>query len=339
MPKFVEDAEKKANELWENQYGKTVKPATEGNIEPLEDKISSENKPDDTPKPEGEPQATPEPEPTPEPTPTPEPEPTPTPAPTEDYEHKFNVLQGKYNAEVPAMAYELAQARQEIKELKKPKEEPKVEPKVDLESNEKIKAFNTEYPDVVDAVKLITNIMLDERLGRVDEKISKVEKTVGTVTETFGQNERERFKTDLDTDTDVGKEWRAMNKDPEFIRSLQGNDIYTGRTKNELLQDAWNRMDRAATLQFFKDFKATKPSRPAPTSKVKKDVDPMKIDPPRGGSGGPDVDAIEKGKATATLAEIDKFYKDSAAGLYRGREAEFEKEERRLLKAIGVIKK
>lgn len=347
MPKAVEDAEKRANELWEQEYGdktgKTVKSATDGNIEALDDETPSDAKPDETPKPEGEPKATPEPEPTPEPAPKPKEEPTPTPAPGEDYEHKFNVLQGKYNSEVPALAYELAKSNQRIKELEtrlesKPKEEPRFEPKVDLESNEKIKAFKTEYPDVFEAAQVIANAIIDQRLSKIDEKISKVEKNVGSVTESFGQTERERFKADLDKDQDVGKEWRSMNKNPEFINSLQTKDIYSGKTKHELLTDAWNRMDKEATLQFFKDHKAAKSSKPAQKSKGS-DVDPKKIDPPKGGSGGPNIDTTEKNQPVITPADLTEFYQSVANGDYRGREAEAEKEELRLLKAIGVLKK
>jgi hypothetical protein len=336
VPKAVEDAERKANELWEKQYGKTVKPATDPNIEPLEDETPAQVKPDETP-PETPPET--EPEETPAPEQEPEPEPAPLP-PAEDFKHKFEVLQGKYNAEVPGMAYELAQARQEIKELKaKPKEEPKPEPKLNLETDEKLKAFKAEYPDVFEAVEKLNKAFIQESLSKIDEKLNRVEKTVGTVTETFGQNERERFKADLDKDTDVGKDWRVVNKEKEFIGYLQTKDVYTGKTKHELLTDAWNRMDSDATLQFFKDFKATKSSKPAPKSKGT-DVDPKKIDPPKGGSGGPNIDTNEKGKPTITPRDVKKFYEDVADpnGPWKGKQAEAEKEERRLLKAIGVIK-
>lgn len=338
--KAVEEAEKKAHEAWEKEYGQMVV------IDPESGEISSapkpEPKPDDAPPP-GTPKEESKEEPVKEEEPVEIPPPPSTPEPPrEDFEHKFSVLQGKYNAEVPALAYELAQANQKIKNLEllqKPKEEP-AEPETppsNIEDNPKMKAFKAEYPDVFEAATIIAKSIVESQMKPVQEKITKVEQTVGKVNEGIGQNAKEKFLGQLDGDAGVGKEWRTLNKDPEFISWLQNKDIYTGRTKHELLSAAWDRHDPDATLQFFKDFKTVK-LPPKPPENKGKDVDPNRVDPPRGGSGGPKISSPGKDGPTVTTADLSKFYKDQVDGVYRGREADAEKEERRLLKAMGVIK-
>jgi hypothetical protein len=47
---------------------------------------------------------------------------------------------------------------------------------------------------------------------------------------------------------------------------------------------------------------------------------------------------LEQGDRQVTIADVQKFYQDVVDGKWRGREIERDKEERRLLKALGVIK-
>lgn len=350
--KVVEDAEKMAHKLWEEQYGQVVVLDNDGEV------VGSKEKPADTPenKPEEEPkeepaEKEPEEEPTEEPTEEPKEEPVETPQPPpaqeppkEDFEHKFSVLKGKYDAEVPTLAYELAQANQKIKNLETQltqpkKEEPAVKeiPPAVLDEDPKIKAFKSDYPDVYEASLMIAQSLLRQGVKPISDKLSKIEESIGKVNKDIGQSAQEKFITQLDGDKDLGKEWRALNKDPEFINWLQTRDIYTGTSKHNVLTAAWERKDPDATLQFFRDYKMTKaPGKPP--EKKGKEVNPNKVDPPRGASGGPEETPKEKDQPTVTPAEIAKFYKDQAKGVWRGRDEEAEKEERRLLKAIGAIK-
>jgi hypothetical protein len=160
--------------------------------------------------------------------------------------------------------------------------------------------FKEDYPEIYDGTSSLVDTLIKERLSTVDRKIDE---RVGRVEE---KASRGKYLSVLDSDDEVGKEWRAINKDPEFIASLEEIEPYTGIKKYDLLMDSWNRMDYERTLRFFKDFKA-----------ARKGSSPEKTE-----------------TQTATMKDWRQFTQDMLDGKYQGREVDAEREEARLLKAL-----
>lgn len=227
----------------------------------------------------------------------------------EKLQHQFDVLKDQYNAEVPRLAFELAETNKrnaelqgQLDEAKKPKEEPKPP-----EGEEKIKTFQKEYPEIYEGASSLMKQLITEAKGDFSKDISDIKKDVKEVRGETGRTQKQLFLDALDGDPEVGKEWRKINQEDGFFSWLQNKAPYGGKKMHDLLMDDWNGMDVEATLEFFKDYK-----------KIKK------------------VTAVKDESEIITPDRLMKFADEVARGLWRGRDKERDAEEKRLTE--GVIR-
>jgi hypothetical protein len=250
----------------------------------------------------------------------------------EEERQKFLTLQGKYNSEVPQMAYKIADLSRRIEDLTskltkaaEPPRQPIPPTQVitrALESNPKIKAFKDEFPDVFEGVSAVVNDVIAQSNQGIRDEITQVRK------ETKEEAER-RFWREIDRDF---PEWRKLNRDPEFLAWLDEAEPYSGITKQELLEKAHKECNAVEAVKFFKDFTKLKNPPPPPADPTKgKGQDALEqVGLPRGGKGPP----APPPAGMVTRADITKFYEDVRRGKWKGREAEKKKEEARLIAAL-----
>lgn len=136
--------------------------------------------------------------------------------------------------------------------------------------------------------------------------------------------------------------WQHINSDQKFITWLQDLDIYSGQTRNTMLQQAFENNDAARVLAFFKGYlneatataapstPATAPAAPAKTMPVDSLVAPGS---PR--STGGTAPASQGNTQIWTQAQISAFYRDVQKGAYKGRESEKAKIERDIIAAVS----
>ena len=234
---------------------------------------------------------------------------TSEPKPEEKIQHQYEVLKGKYDAEVPRLAFELAEAKRRKSILQKRLDETiqSEEPKPTDEDNEKIKTFQEEYPDIYEGSSYLVKQTFNEALASFKSDLSKLKENVDAVQENVVVNKKQTFLDALDKDPEVGKEWRKLNEDEGFISWLQERAPYVGGKKHDVLMANWKQMDVDGTLEFFKDFK-----------KNKKEI--------RERDKG---DIITPDKLTA-------FANSVAKGEWKGRDKERDEEEKRLV--AGVLR-
>lgn len=320
-----EAKEKKAMEDWEKQYGK---PKEEEKTDEKKDEKKDDSALDLEPKPD---EKKPDDKPPEEKKDEPEVKLPETVSKTEydALQHKFDVLKGKYDAEVPRFAFDLAEANKRLEKLEKekPEEKPKPEPKDDT-----LKKFKEEYPEVYEGTSSLVDTMIKEKLSKVDkieEKIGKVEEKTEKVKV---ESDRGLYLGKLDADQDVGRNWRTINEDPEFKKWIQEEVPYAGGLKRyDFLMDSWNKMEPDNTLKFFKDFNALSKAAPKKDEKKVKDDD---LHPPKGQKGADNRKSDET--PTVTMEEWKKFTRDVIDGKWKGREADADKEEQRLIKGLGI---
>jgi len=229
----------------------------------------------------------------------------------EKLQHQFEVLKDQYNAEVPRLAFELAETNTRNAELQKQLDEakkPKVEPKPP-EGDEKIKILQEEYPDIYEGASFLMKQLITEEFskakGDTSKDISEIKKDVKEVRAETRRTQKQLFLDALDGDPEVGKEWRTINQDDGFFSWLQNKAPYGGKKMHDLLMDSWNGMDTEATLEFFKDYK-----------KIQK------------------VTAIKDESEIITPDKLMKFSNDVTRGLWKGRDKEREAEEKRLTEGV-----
>lgn len=238
-----------------------------------------------------------------------------------DYAQAYRTLQGKYNAEVPRLTQQLAEANKraedmerQIGELNAKLSEMAAAPKSDAVKTLEDAGYDD---DVVSAFKA-QNEQIQALMKRNEDLVAQV-RELYDVKERVERTEQEqvmtaaqRFVADLDS---AVPEWRETNDNPEFHAFLLQEDGFSGLTRQDVLSNAEQRRDAATVIKLFKAFKDAKPKR-------KENIAP---------ANGNHAAAPDGGRIFSR-AEVAQFYGDLARGrIKHGPEAQAKEAE--ILKA------
>jgi hypothetical protein len=370
VKKQAERADQIHRQAYPDQYpqeAKEEKPE-EGNTPPE----GAAPKPEETPKPEEKPK---------EEAPKVAPEPVapkpPEKPPEEDWKHKYDVLLGKYNAEVPKLHTQVAAMQNLTRELQSqvtglkaaakekpataketpPKEEPPKKSEPAPQEIEVVKTFKEEYPDIYEAVaRMIESAHAEKDAGnppKPEEKPKAEERpkpeTPSPTPPPAATDPRATFDYYLNRDV---PDWPQLNKDPEFIMFLQAPDPNYAGTKLQSIQAAYDACDFTTVIGHFRDFKETRKSA-APsgaTPPQNPSSQPNQPNPKPEGEKPPEEKflappkggrggAPPSGTPFVTPGDLTKFYDEARRGMWGPIDGEkFRKEEARLLSALTGTK-
>lgn len=276
-------------------------------------------------------------------------------------EHKYSVLKGKYDKEVPklhkdlkaanerllAMQSENATLRTSIAEMNDrvskiegsgATDSKKLEMLQDLENDPDIRVATENFPDVWKAVNKAIDKKVEAIAKATAGKLEKVESDVKRADETAKNTAEQNFYQYLDTNV---QGWRDVNTDDEFKSWLnQPSDKYSGRTKMDLIRDSIGRKDSQTVAAFFIDFAKEKEAAAIPaevvveTKETEVEKPSVKVSPPKGRAGVPPRKG-EADKTFITSESIADFYDKVRRGHYDGRLEERATEEKRIEKAVA----
>lgn len=225
LPRAVLEAEEKADKLHEELL--KARNAPEGE-EPPSDPPPSDP-PADPPAPPAEPSDSKIP---------------PASGQDEQLEHRYKVLQGKYNSEVPRLAAENKELKSKLQEFEvqlealKNKPEPLVKP-------EEIEEYGE---GLIDVARRIAR----EEVMKKDAEIEALKSRLESLSTTTAQKTEADFFKSL---TDAVSDWEQINEDPAFLKWLGEIDDLTGETRQVLLSRAEASRDASRTARFFTRFK------------------------------------------------------------------------------------
>jgi hypothetical protein len=229
LPRSVLEAEERANRLHEELLNKQQN--TEG------DPPKSEQPPADPP------QADPEP-------PKPNDGSTPPPATGADdqLEHRYKVLQGKYNSEVPRLSAENKDLKNRLQDLEQQFETMKnAKPPEPLVKQEEIDEYGE---GLIDVARRIAREELAAKQSEIDSLKSRIDSLSNVTTQ--------KVETDFFASlTGMVPEWEQINQDPQFLTWLDEMDELAGETRQSLLSRAEKSRDAARTAKFFNAYKKT----------------------------------------------------------------------------------
>lgn len=221
------------------------------------------------------------------------------------WEHRFNVINGKYAAEVPAL-------RDEVKSLTKKLDE-KERQITELESNsdkstnpggltdEQMAQFKEEFGE--DFVSFVQR-MVSSSTGKPDNSAEMDE--LKRKVEGFEQKEQQKTEASFWTAlNELVPDWKAVNADDKFHAFLAQYDPQTGQQRQQSLSTAQQALDADGVAAVFNAFKKQQP-------KPKQDIPDDQVDPPTSRST-----TTPEGGRIWTGAEIKQFYTDKTAGKYR----------------------
>jgi len=276
LPKAVEEANRRAEELHRQVYGNTETPP--------------QGTPEATPAPEAEPKAE-----VPAQTPTQPPtEVTPVaPVATQEddsWKRKYEVLDGKYKAEIPRMAAELRNLKAQLQDAMT-----KAAPAAPAPSRlkpEEVEEYGEKFIDVVK--RAASEVVSTEEVGEIRNSVDQLRNETLRLA-------KERFYTDLNRQA---PKWESLNEDKNFLTWLAGIDPYTGQMRQDLFDQAVSQMDAWRVANFFTSYGGEQ----SPASPPEQDPLADQIEPPTSR-----VSAPPPGKKIWTTTEIGRFYADLRA--------------------------
>ena len=263
--------------------------------------------------------------------------------PTEDTgEHRYKVLQGKYNNEVPRLQRQVNEQTGMIQHLQSQldatqtllaslnaqRESAPVEGSTPtpvsnrLVKDEEIREFGPDLIDVVRRVAREENLALlpeiDRRVQPVVQRVDQTAQYVQRVGQRVARNDQQSVHTLL---TDQVPNWQELNGDSGFLEWLEQVDPYSGHKRGALLDQAYRSHNGPRVVAFFQGYidehaVVTPPATAvAPTTPQKRLGDFVAPGTPKTGAAGtPDG----SGKRVWARKDISDFYRSLQAGTYKG---------------------
>jgi hypothetical protein len=275
----------------------------------------------------------------------------------EKAEHKYNVLKGKYNKELPrerearkAAEEKLISSETENSILRRQladltnrlevverggsnKKEPEESVKgsdmlAELDADPDIVFLKNEYPDFWKGVKKALTKTYDRAVENTASKITKVEKKVEVSEETTRKNAWNAFHKYLDDNVEG---WREVNVSPDFKKWLVQEEKHLG------IKEAIDEVDGKRVAKFFVDFaKSKEPPKKNKEDAPKEDKLPedKTVAPPKGAKPNPPARKVSDKNEKITQESIAQFYERKRKGFYVGRETEMNVEEKKIELAV-----
>lgn len=263
----------------------------------------------------------------------------PTVVDEDDYKHKYNVLQGKYNKEVPRLHTQVSELTNELNSMRNliasleqvntPVDQP-VSKK--LLKDEEVDEYGSE---LIDVIKRAAREEFSPLIEKLETENQQLRTMLGGMSSSVTENARDSLYRMLNTEI---PNWQEINQDTGFLQWLEGIDAYSGKPRSGLLTQAFENNDAARVIAFFTGYlnenalvEDTSTTEPAPTSEPPK-VDLMSMAAPGKPRSGAAPSAQED-KRVYTQSDIARFYRDVQQGVYKNRRDEQEAIERDILAA------
>ena len=249
---------------------------------------------------------------------------------------KYRTLQGMYNAEVPRLHQQNKDLNGRVQQLEQLLASISSQPAKQQEQSVAAEKYITEtdmseYGDSIDVMRRVSREELTpvaQRIAKIEKMLEQMQTSVVPKLENVAKQQavssEQRFWADL---TAAVPNWREVNDSKEFQAWLLETDPLSGYTRQTYLEQAQNALDVNRVAQFFNVWlgstgktSAAQSNRRTVSSELEKQVAPGRAR----GAG-----AQSKGEAKKyTTEDIRQFFKDSAGGKYKGREAERDRIER-----------
>ncbi len=257
-------------------------------------------------------------------------EPASEPASEPDPDHKYKVLQGKYNAEVPRLQRQLKDSNAVVDELRQrvnntesmlaamqttaPPPAP-AEPAAPAPTGITEEERAQFGPDLIDVIERVAEAKIQPgavtaRLDGIDQRFQKVEQNASHLHQSVAVSDRDKTIDALEA---AVPDWEKQNENEVFLQWLNGNDAYAGVPRGRLLTEAFQSHDSVRVIAIFKGFQTENavvnpseptPAAPPPEPQAKLDDYVAPGTPKTGTTSAPN----ESGKRVWTREDIGRFY-------------------------------
>lgn len=248
------------------------------------------------------------------------------------WEHKYKVLQGKYNAEVPRLSRQnqenessLRDLRQQVTNLQTtlaslssgqtaPKAAPPASPAQRRVKDEEIQTFGADLYDFIkrSALEAVTP-ELTRVVQPVEQRLAVTEAAATTAAKTVAADAVQKVHTLLNEQV---PDWEQLNELPEFLAWLAERDPYAGVPRGQLLTQAYQGHDGPRVVAFFMGFKnenaavTPQPNASAPLAPVAPEAQMLQLVAPGTPKAGPASGAPnDAGQRVWTRDDVQSLYR------------------------------
>lgn len=237
-----------------------------------------------------------------------------------DWRRRYEVLEGKYSAEVPRMASQIRELNTALDSMKtqvdtvskKPETPPKkqeslITPKDEDAFGEDLVDFTTRAAKQVAADEIAIVLTRVNALEQAVANIANLPKQVGEVVKKQAMTEEQAFWKDLSV---AIPDWSKVDSDPKWIAHLDTKAKYVSGTHRQLAELAVSNFDIEAIVELVNDWKALSGNTAQEQAKAKTQNELNKqITPNKTNNVAPTTSEPE----TYTWAQYDAAY-DPRAG-------------------------
>lgn len=223
-----------------------------------------------------------------------------------DWQHKYAVLQGKYNKEIPQLQNQVKYLMGELEKSKETKEDapaPQIAPTINPKDYEE---YGEEF---VKLANIINNLTSENE--SLKGQLTSVSNTQTNIQENQQQSSVKAFYAELNR---LCPAWEKINVDPNFLSWLaQSADQFGQKTRQDYLDDATQQGDAVGVATIFNSFKDKYYSSKRPVNKPTLEEQA----PPKTQSAEVRTGKTNKQAKVWTGDDIKKFYSDKAMGKYK----------------------
>jgi nucleotide-binding universal stress UspA family protein len=266
--------------------------------------------------------------------------PGPSPA---DWEQRYNTLQGKYNTELPELRGQIRSLQEILANIQAPRtreqtfETPAPQPRPQVPAVREIPSEDVEAygQDLITASQRWSTAAVAPIIQEFVRRLLSVE---------GGNQQLQNYTAQNSVNNALSRavpDWETVNVDPNFILWLDQMDMFSGRKRKQMIDEAYNAGDASRTIAFFQAYKneqtmvsPTPGTQPNQTGENPADRLPLAdlAVPGRGRSvSSPAPGAPERRIWTA--ADVSAFYRQKQRGQWNGREAEAARIEQDIINA------
>lgn len=185
-------------------------------------------------------------------------QPAPVASPSSDWEQRFNVMRGKYEAEVPRLHQQIRELsdrlEQAVKAMEtKPEPAPKMQEKLVTDAD--VAAYG------VDLLEFVRRVSQEEFYRLIQPVVAEMNTRYGGVAEQVTRTEQRLVKSDTEkfwdavTAPGAAPDFLEVNKDPRWFAFLDTRAPGTSFARRMLAEEAIRLMDATALVEQVAAFK------------------------------------------------------------------------------------
>ncbi|MGB0662793.1 MAG: hypothetical protein ACPGMR_03280 [Pontibacterium sp.] len=212
------------------------------------------------------------------------------------WRHRFEVVQGKYNAEVPALRERVKTLEEQLASSAPANQQHAAERAAEAISDLSQTDIDEYGPELIALIEKVAGA----KTQLLSTQVSKANQELEQMREEKAQDAQARFWMELRQNV---PNLDAINSSTEFLKWLDGVDPKSGSQRQALLNSAQQRLDARSITAIFKEFESLAATPQRNNQHLQQPHQSRSSDNPMG-------------ERTFTREQVTQFYKDAALGKY-----------------------